>query len=760
MDQWVQNSQKWLNFTYGNVAGYTPVAETGVTGWLTMYAMTRALQHELGITALSDGFGEQTLGKLEALGTIDRNFTGNSNIVRILQCGLWCKGYSGGAIDGKFSDLMDGGIASMRQDMGLTPQGGVTAKIFKSLLTMDAYVTLPGGSNAVRQVQQWLNLQYSARKYFYFVPADGYFSRDVQIALVTAIQFELGLSDDSATGSFGPTTQSMLKSKPALTVGAVSTFVRLFQAAMIFNNQVTSFTGTFDATTSASVRSFQNFSVLPVTGSGDWPTWASLLVSTGDPERKTGACDCVTGLSPAHVSALKAAGYKTVGRYLKGQNKRLMVGEVENIHAGGMTFFPIFQDFADGPEYFSEADGYAAGVLAAQRAWEARLKRDTVIYFAVDYDATIDTIQTRIIPHFQGIKRGLASMGMYRAGVYGTRNVCSQVSAANLATFSFVGGMSTGYSGNLGYALPTNWAFDQIKEFWFTTPQVQFGLDNDVSSGRDNGISALQVETVANSNAAFFSYIDQLNVLADGMDASTRDRNRMVLRFLMKPDYVGLNWDVLTGAAPVLYGLFESQALAIVPRQAYFDAVTGLGIGVSHMAASASAYMNSSATTPSGKAELADLGGWAGDLLSSIGNYMVEGGGYADLYQWGTEMFGERGHRNWNFAYDDLVADADAFLVNREMTRNPNLRIADLCRTLLGNTSTSTRISRFVTERFGSPSGVTTGVTSIFTSNDPAFTIPADALAGQLQMKRSDVSPEMADQAGRAFRDVLLRLHV
>lgn len=30
---------------------------------------------------------------------------------------------------------------------------------------------------------------------------------------------------------------------------------------------------------------------------------------------------------------------------------------------------------------------------------------------------------------------------------------------------SFVADMSTGYSGNMGYPMPANWAFDQILEF-------------------------------------------------------------------------------------------------------------------------------------------------------------------------------------------------------------------------------------------------------------------------------------------------------
>lgn len=48
--------------------------------------------------------------------------------------------------------------------------------------------------------------------------------------------------------------------------------------------------------------------------------------------------------------------------------------------------------------------------------------------------------------------------------------------------------MSTGFSGNLGYSIPKNWAFDQFHEFEFSS-SPNFPLDKDAYSGRDKGIS-------------------------------------------------------------------------------------------------------------------------------------------------------------------------------------------------------------------------------------------------------------------------------
>lgn len=70
MDEMVLLTQEWLNETYKGKSGYNSIEENGKTGWKTMYALTRALQLELGITQTSDSFGPTTLRKLKELGPI------------------------------------------------------------------------------------------------------------------------------------------------------------------------------------------------------------------------------------------------------------------------------------------------------------------------------------------------------------------------------------------------------------------------------------------------------------------------------------------------------------------------------------------------------------------------------------------------------------------------------------------------------------------------------------------------------------------
>lgn len=211
-DEMVLRAQRLINGY--NVTGIPKVDEDGRTGWAVMYALTRILQYELGIAALSDNFGPTTLAQLERqYPVIDRSCR-TAAIVRVVQAGLYCKGYDGGGISGSFDDQTAAGAARMKQNMGLAgvwPGEGLTPKVVKALLTMDAYVVVGNGTETVRSIQQWMNARYINRRNFFVIPCDGSFSRDVQKALMLALQFELGMTDDVANGVFGPGTKAQCR---------------------------------------------------------------------------------------------------------------------------------------------------------------------------------------------------------------------------------------------------------------------------------------------------------------------------------------------------------------------------------------------------------------------------------------------------------------------------------------------------------------------------------------------------------------------
>ncbi|MET9528591.1 glycoside hydrolase domain-containing protein [Streptomyces coeruleorubidus] len=498
-DEMVQRAQRFINTTYNNGAtlGISKLDENGQTGWPVMYALTRALQYEMGITALSNSFGPTTLAKLgELYGKLDETTIPSANFCRIIQSALYCKGYDGGDIDGKYNDRVKDAVVKLNQNMGVSgtyPGSSLWPKVVKGLFNMDAYVTVNNGSDTIRSIQQWLNGKYILRKDFYVIPCDGHHSRDVAKSMLFAIQYELGMADGVANGVFGPGTQSGLKSH-TVSLGTTGVWAQLFTGAMILNKRNVPF-GSFTATVQSGVETFQSFSKLPVTGKGDFQTWASLLVSYGDQSRKGTACDGVTKITPARAQALKDAGYKYIGRYLFNPSatdlpeKQIQPGELATIKEYGLSCFPIFQTWSRSADYFSYNQGTADAFRAIEWAEYHGFKPGTIIYFAVDYDAMDGEVTDYVIPHFRGIMRTIGENSAYGIGVYGPRNVCQRVADAGYAATSFVSDMSSGFSGNLGYPLPTNWAFDQISTIKVGSGAGLIEIDNNIVSGRDFGQS-------------------------------------------------------------------------------------------------------------------------------------------------------------------------------------------------------------------------------------------------------------------------------
>ncbi|MFG2775635.1 glycoside hydrolase domain-containing protein [Streptomyces sp. NPDC048350] len=512
VDAMVLEAQRFVNSRYGSVIGMT-VTEDGSTGWPTMYALTRALQHELGITVLSNSFGPTTLGKIgEIYGKFDETTLPAGDLVRILQSALYCKGYDGGGIDGTYNARIQAAVLKLNQDMGVSttyPGHSIWPKVCKGLFNMDAYVPVNNGSNVIRAAQQWLNGRYVQRRDFYIIPCDGHNSRDVAKSMLYAIQYELGMADGVANGVFGPGTKAGLR-EHTVAAGSSGVWVQLFSAAMALNLRPVTFTGSFDANLAAAVRDFQGFVKLPVTGQGDFSTWASLLVSYGDQDRQGEACDGVTKITPARAQTLKNAGIKYVGRYLLNPSttslpeKEIQPGELQTIADNGLRCFPIYQTYGRDAEGFTYASGSADGYAAVNAAERHGFKTGSRIFFAVDFDAYDYEITENVLPYFKGVEDAMANSGApYMIGVYGPRNVCIRVSDAGHATASFVSDMSSGFSGNYGYPLPANWAYDQIVTRTLGTGDGSINLDVNIASGRDIGQNSFNAPRIDGPDTRF-----------------------------------------------------------------------------------------------------------------------------------------------------------------------------------------------------------------------------------------------------------------
>lgn len=533
-DPMVYYTQKWLNQEYGNIPGFGSVPENGKTGWDTVYGLLRALQHELGITNLANSFGPTTSSRYEQNllrrqdGVTDKKFA-------ILQGALWCKGYSPGynmtenadgtiTFNAVFDEEVENAVKQLQRDAGLAVQDGVVSlNLMKALMSMDSFKLLPSsyGSDAkIRNFQQWLNKNYE--DYTGLNPCDGVYGRNTNKALIYALQAEEKLPLNIANGNFGNTTQlccpeipyfendNAARAYPGTSSGElysysdIVNFTKLLQFALYVNGFGDGdFDGIYDNATKQAVREFQEHHAITINGKADKGTWLSLFISCGDRNRPAIAADCATILTKPKAEALYANGYRYIGRYLTGTynggiSKALTREEAEIILAAGLHFFPIYQTSAREDEYFTPEQGTADAKAAIEAATALGIPKDTIIYFAVDFDAMDHQITSNVIPYFQAVHEEM-SYSIYRTGIYGARNVCSRVSEKGYACSSFVANMSTGFSGNLGFKMPSNWAFDQFTDkdqsgnyLSISSPDGSFAIDKDGFSGRDHGVAKLE----------------------------------------------------------------------------------------------------------------------------------------------------------------------------------------------------------------------------------------------------------------------------
>lgn len=206
----------------------------------------------------------------------------------------------------------------------------------------------------------------------------------------------------------------------------------------------------------------------------------------------------------------------------------------------------------------------AAATNAYQAATALGLPFGTVIYFSVDYDATDDDMASAIIPHFQGIQASMNSIGgpQYAVGVYGTRNTCSTLYAQGLATRSFASDMSTGYSGNLGFPLPDNWAFDQIATITLDDGESDsVEIDNDLVSGWDPGIKS--VTTPSDPNANFYTYLTWLE--ARGAEWIEQGNNGSSASELSLPNTCARWTAPIWAPRPIWFSALSTRASSTTP---------------------------------------------------------------------------------------------------------------------------------------------------------------------------------------------------
>ncbi len=701
MDTMVLKTQKYLNATYGSNPGYNTIAEDGMTGWSTIYALTRALQIELGISNTADNFGNATVAAFIQQypnGIIQQSSsdTSKSRVYAIIQGALWCKGYSTGAsgITENFYGGTGSAVKNLKTDAGFeNPDSTVTLNVMRGLLSMDQYKLVNSGSSTIRDIQQRLNRRYE--HFIGIIPCDGLYGREMNRALIIALQALVGADTDGIFGSetieYCPTLPDDIDS--VLPDTLVEDFIYLVKYALCCNGYIISLSDSqWNTTLEATLRTFQGDMMLTVTGKVDIDTWMSLLTSKGNPDRACTACDTRFEITTSRANELKNKGYQIVGRYLTGTTyKVLRDEEPQRILDNGLYFFPIFQESSTNVPYFTTARGKADAENAVRAARKFRIPEGSVIYFAVDLDATTAQITNYVLPYFAALKENMDTA--YIIGVYGTRNVCMQVYREGYAETSFVSDMSTGYSGNMGFTIPSNWNFDQYAEISMeTTTDGTWAIDKDAYSGRFSPVMSLDtyvyeqparpvrsdtsrvgsltevielIEELENLYVAWYTPLFEAapnvvpylsaKVLANG-----------ITRFLRSGVYNDAKWQLMLGASEEgfidyvkqeninlynalhQYIIYEKDGGYIVSDE------QGGFINLKHMAAVAEGYFTASIASD-------QWYGWAGDMSSAIWDteryVYANGGSYKDA----ADII--VGNDGYGFSHIDMCADADAIKI-------------------------------------------------------------------------------------------------
>lgn len=687
MDIMVLETQKWINETYGKNPGFGAVDEDGYTGWETINGLIRALQIELGITSLANNFGPTTVSRFKTRfpnGILEQNSGAveEDNIYGIIQGALWCKGYSTGAfsITTHFYGGTGNAIKSLKSHMGIdSTSSAVTLNVMKALLSMDQFKLVSKGSMLIRTIQQTLNARYES--YIGIIPCDGIYGRSMNKAFIFVLQAVEGQSVAEADGSFGPGTQARLPILPD-TQGKLSTLQvidasNLVKYALVCNGFTTvdlSVSGWNDSLAQV-VGQFQASMVLPITKKADKDTWMSLLLSKGNPNRAAKACDTRFEMTAARISTLKSNGYEIVGRYINGTEfKVLRDEEPARIINMGLSFFPIYQDSGTNISYFTAARGRLDALAASHALRKFHIPEENIVFFAVDMDPLDMQIQSHIIPYFEALNEEFDCS--YKIGIYGTRNVCSQVCAKGLAVTSFVSDMSTGFSGNMGFKMPPNWTYDQFSE---TSMGSDWAIDKDAYSGKYPPVNRLNLyrytqpekPVITSDTPSITSIINAVETLENiFIEYVSEQYNQLsvvvgVTNFLRSFNYADLQW-LITTMNPIdnefikfIKSKYETFYNSLIPHLSGQSATLftdGIGgqIELPHLAATLECY---AVLQP-----IPDFwAGWGGDLASGMNHtnqfLNSEAGQGFSIQAAADKIIGiEVGLCN----YSDLCMDADA----------------------------------------------------------------------------------------------------
>lgn len=539
-DQQVLNAQKYLNNMYGHHSSWVHLDENGNTGTLMIEGLIRAFQIQNNVPNVTGYLGPYTIQVMKNLAEIsimDPNSTPNPNVC-LIQCALFCKGYNAGGITGIYYTTGVNAVKEMQEDANIGVTGIINWKVWTGLFSMYWFKLVSGGNITIQSIQRQLNGDWS--NVIGVQACDGVMSRNTALSLLGALQAAEGIVDwidDLSVLNFGPATTEAFPTLSQGVNGDNIKFNKIAQYGLYFNgiDQIR-FDGIFDANMATNVSLFQDKygltgMISDQSGVVGVSTMKSLLTSKGDTDRLALGCDCSTVLNATQAKDLYDSGYRYIGRYLTGtvgsgleeRTKALTVTEINNIKTAGLSVFPIYQDGGYYADYFGKTmQGGSDAITAIKKAERLGFLNGTIIYFAVDFDCLDYQTDDLIIPYFQQISLIFNTSSLnkknYKVGIYAPRYVCTRVCEEGYADYSFVSDMSTGFSGNLGYPIPDNWAFDQFYEYLFSS-SPSFDLDKVAVSGLDGGCKNFEAREEFDNEALL--YEARVNYLTKCLQSTT-----------------------------------------------------------------------------------------------------------------------------------------------------------------------------------------------------------------------------------------------
>ena len=357
------------------------------------------------------------------------------------------------------------------------------------------------------------------------------------------------------------------------------------------------------------------------------------------------------------------------------------------------------------------------GLEALVRGRVLGLPAESIIYFSVDFDATGDVVSGAVAEYFGGVKEIMDAVAFYnfRIGVYATRNVCQVMIDRGLAVAAYVSGMSTGYSGNMGFPMPREWHYNQIIEL--TDDLGSTTIDHVVVSRRAQSVDLAAVSgppveqdgsySETGFNALFQWYVEAEVRCEKLLKASYGSNSiyipmswQFILGWMRKPTYWGTNsyglWLVYTPEADdaIMHDARAACEGALSLNMTMPDTVTD----AAHWAVATLAYAMWDVNIEPSDYTYGDLGGWALDLHSLFGEWQTKASG-DDLFTWVLSHLGT--NEKSSFGKADLLADVDAWLAIKVDPNQPGLPFREHLRSIF-SMSPDERLTAFFEDRFQS----------------------------------------------------------